>query len=43
MQLLAECGVNYANQYNLLVEYSEDFEMVKIQIQDSLDISLEQS
>jgi hypothetical protein len=43
MQLLAECGVSYANLYNLLVEYSEDLEMVRIQNQDSLDISTEQS
>jgi hypothetical protein len=43
MQLFAECDVNYANLNNLFVEYSEDLEMVKIQNQDSPDISLEQS
>jgi hypothetical protein len=43
MQLLAECGISYANVYNLFVEYSENLEMVKIQNQDSLDISTEQS
>jgi hypothetical protein len=43
IQLLAECGVSYANLYSLLVEYSEDLEMVKIQNHDSPDISTEQS